>query len=159
MFPTEIPRLSPFFFINITTEAVIWSGVLSLPGKAKGYIKGAAKITSYPGASLPYLSSAVPKQRIKDWIFIIQHVQPPTSQVIPFSHIHAPSLYVYIHSTGSQLLIPKHPQNPDSLSFVFLRSNYLESPPSYISNYYTNCPGKPYSNALPEGPRPSPLSL
>lgn len=144
MFPTEIPRLSPFFFINITTEAVIWSGVLSLPGKAKGYIKGAAKITSYPGASLPYLSSAVPKQRIKDSIFIIQHVQPPTSQVIP---------------TGSQLLIPKHPQNPDSLSFVFLCSNYLESPPSYISNYYPNCPGKPYSSALPEGPRPSPFSL
>lgn len=130
MFPTEIPRLLPFFFINITTKAVIWSGVLFLPGKAKGYIKGAAKITFYPGASLPYLSSTVPKQRIKDRIFIIQHLQPPTSHMIPFSHIHAPSFCVYIHSTASQLLIPKHPQNPGVLSFVFLCSNYPGSPPS-----------------------------
>lgn len=87
-----------------------------------------------PGASLPHvclprlLNRGSPKQRIGDWIFIIHHLHPlPPSPSSPHSCSHT---YMYTHSSLGQPLIPKHPQNPGSLSFVFLCSNYLESPPT-----------------------------
>lgn len=69
-----------------------------------------------------------------------------------------PHIYLYTHSTPEQLLIPKHSQNSGPLSSVFLCSNYLESPPTPISNCcYLSCPGKPYSSAPLGGPSLSPF--
>ena len=122
-----------------------------MPGKAKGYIKGTANACLLPWC-LPALSlsSTAPKQRIKT-IFIIHHFQTPSPQMIPFPHIHAPSLYVHTHSAPSQPLIPKYPQNPGSLSlfsFVLITWHHLPPPFPTVIAYLTQ--------SLQEAPAPPP---